>query len=468
MPIDPMMLDATLNTFRGMAKEIEEKGITGEAVDNMNAALARMEQLGRELDDFMDYNGKVMNENLYGNFSDNYGRALMQEAKAAQEEKGYDDATLLKQTLDGLRHAIKAIEDGKKDAIAESNKVKTKQGYEMLQSYYRNDPKMSKLIGRVEGSVDQIQAEQEANLDKYSNAHELDVDLQTAVYTEPIANLIKLGEEPGMTLPRFLKIQIEKGLDKAMEGSQAQLNAIELELDWEKVQALSPYKISQKEEELALYKQMSAEAPFGVPNSKKYGYLRRKIEHKYAPIHNKWDQVIRRWEDILYTIEYWLIANSSVYSQYAPWCFIPSWSEKKEVAEYYKDCYPGFLKVKEKNFQEYFGMSFKDIFSHETFIWNVKNNYIGYSQEFLEFLAGPVYEECIPLNHASSDLVSKFENEFHRPNKMTDPNGHLSLVRYMEFYNQRYGEGRWEVKNGPVTPSSSNAAPWDLNTFNIL
>ncbi|MCB9188709.1 MAG: hypothetical protein H6599_05435 [Flavobacteriales bacterium] len=465
MPIDPMMLDATLNTFRGMAKEIESKGLTGEAVDNMNAALARMEQLGRELDDFMDYNGRVMNENLYGNFSDNYGRALIAEAKAAQEAKGYDDATLLKQSVDALKQAIKAIEDGKKDAMAESDKVKSKEGYAMMKSHFRNDPKMSKLLGNIEGAVDKTQAEQEANLDKYSNAHEINIDFQTEVYTKSIQDLINLGEEPGMTLPRFLKIQIEKGMDKAMEGSQAQLTAIELELEYAKVQAISPYIIQQKEEELALYKHMSAEAPYGVPNSKKYGYLRRKIEHKYEPIHNRWDQMIRRWESILDTLEYWVIAGSSVYPAYAPWSFIPDWKEQKEVAEYYKDCFPGFLKVKEKNLQEYFGMSFRDIFTHETFIWKVNNNYIGYSQEFLEFLVGPVYEKCIPLSHPSSDLIMTFENNFHHPRKMSDPQSHLPGERFRDFYDQRYGQGRYEMKYSKIANNGSNAAPWNLKTF---
>lgn len=460
-----MMLDATLNTFRGMAKEIEDKGITGEAVEEMNAALSRMEQLGRELDDFTDYNGRVMNENLYGRFSDNYGKALAQEAKAAQEENGYDDATLLKQTLDGLRQAIKAIEDGKKDAIEETNTVRVKEGYEMLKSSLGKDRNMAKIIGKVEKDVDKMQAEQEANPDKYGNAVEIDVDFKTEVLTEPIADLIRLGEEPGMTLPRFLRIQIERGLDKAAEGSQAQLSGIELELNWARVQALSPHKINQKQEELDLYQEMAEAAPFGVPNSKKYGYLRRKIEHRYMPLHNRWEQVVRRWEDILYTLEYWLIANSSVFPSYAPWLFIPEWSEKKKIAEYYKDCYPGFLKVKEKNLQEYFGMSFQDIFKHETFLWNVKNNYIGYSQEFVEFLMGPVYEQCIPLNHATDDLVKTFENDFHHAGKMSDPEGHLPTARYRDFYNQRYGEGRFELKNGEVEPNGSNAAPWNLDAF---
>lgn len=110
-------------------------------------------------------------------------------------------------------------------------------------------------------------------------------------------------------------------------------------------------------------------------------------------------------------------------------------------------------------------MSFKDVFSHETFIWKVNNNYIGYSQEFLEFLAGPVYDQCTPLNHAPSELVATFERDYHHPKKMTDPNSHLPLERYKDFYNQRYGAGRWESKYGEVSTSTSNASPWDLGTF---
>lgn len=230
MPIDPAMLDATLGTFRTMAKEINDKGISSEVVDKMNATLARMETLGQEMSDYTDFSGKMMNENLYGQFSDYYGKALATEAQSSQDENGYDDATLLKQTVDALKDAIKRIEDGKKDAIAEANKMRVVEGTKMFKGMLdrgnagigmtaKEFNKFEKLSGvNLDKEAENIQAEQEANLSRHSNAHEIDVDFKTALLTEPLQKLIDLGEQPGMTLPKFLTIQIEKGLDKAAQG----------------------------------------------------------------------------------------------------------------------------------------------------------------------------------------------------------------------------------------------------------
>lgn len=479
MPIDPIMLDATLSTFRNMAQEIKEKGLEGDAVDEMNAALARMEQLGQELDDFTDYNGKVMTENLYGRFSDHYGKALSQEAQVAQEEKGYDDATLLKQTLDALRNAIKAIEQSKKDAVEEANKANAVEGAAMMRGMMVRgnlgigmSAKKFKRIEKITGvNIDEEAAKADEDFDKnkeqQSNALEIDRDFQTELLTQPIQDLIDLGEQPGMILPRFLKIQIEKGLDKAAEGTAMSLDSIQHFYGWAKAQMISRPDLELKKAELDLFNEMIEKAPFNVPNTKKFNIYRKKLEHQFTSEYAQWYAVKDRWEAIIDTLEYWLIASSSVFPSYSPWVMIPDWETKKEIAEYMKDCNPGFLKVKLDNFKSYFDMEFQDIFKHGTFIWEVENYHLGYSQEYMEFLAGPVFEACKPLAKAPQELIDRFESHFHNQKRMGNPELYKSKKRIEEFYDNRYGEGRWAGKFGVIEIDESNTAPWDLSSFSV-
>ena len=62
MAIDQMMLGPMLDTFKKMANDCTEQGHSGEAYDKMMVALNRMEQLGNEMDDFMEFNAKMTSE----------------------------------------------------------------------------------------------------------------------------------------------------------------------------------------------------------------------------------------------------------------------------------------------------------------------------------------------------------------------------------------------------------------------
>ena len=119
MGLDPMFADAILGTFRNMSKELKDKDISGEDFDKMNSYLNRMEELAQKHDDMNEFNGIVMQENLYGKFSDHYGRALSAASSAQYSVGGaiYDDAAdqkLLKQTVDAYRNSITTLRNAKK------------------------------------------------------------------------------------------------------------------------------------------------------------------------------------------------------------------------------------------------------------------------------------------------------------------------------------------------------------------
>lgn len=106
MAVDSTMLNPMLDPFRGMLAEVEGKDLAGDDVDAMRAALSRLEELGAECADIMEFNAKITTENLFAQFSDAYGRALAAGAGAqqAQAAAGDDDA-MMEQMLNAYRDA---------------------------------------------------------------------------------------------------------------------------------------------------------------------------------------------------------------------------------------------------------------------------------------------------------------------------------------------------------------------------
>lgn len=437
MPIDPMMLDATLGTFKNMAKEIEDKGLSGTDVDEMNAALSRLIQLGNDLDDFNEFNGTVMNENLYGKFSDHYGRALASESQAATAEGGYDDATLLKQTVDALKGAITEIRRSKQEALD-----------------------MQKTIPAA--PEDQVGVNNLTPPKRQDNAAEIEVLINDDALVKPILDLVDLGEQEGMTLPRFLKIQIEKGLDKAMEGSVVAKEGYEYDLGWAKANPIHPHAIKKCELKLQNFNDKAAIAPFNVPDSFELSLYNDKIDREFEPKIILWEDIKRRWESIIYRLEMWIIASSEVYISYSPWNMMTSFSAQKELAESIRDTYPGILEQELILLKRYHGLDFQDIFEHETFKWEVKKYFFNSSQVYIDFLKNEVFPVCQPCEKAPAEVIARFENDFHQQNNTANPEFHLMSIRVRDFYDSVFGAGRYEEKFDLVEPNGSVADPWGI------
>jgi hypothetical protein len=116
MAVDAMMLDPMLNPFKGMLAEVDAKGLAGEDVDAMRAALARLDQLGAESADITTFMAAITNENLFMAFSDAYGRALAGAAKAGAEESAGDDASMIANTVTALKGVLSSIPDEPQNA----------------------------------------------------------------------------------------------------------------------------------------------------------------------------------------------------------------------------------------------------------------------------------------------------------------------------------------------------------------
>ena len=104
MPVDKMIVDAMLGTFRNMLQECRNKNFSGDDLEAMASVLARMEQLGVEMDDTGAYSGMLVQEGLFMKFSDHYSKVLSAAAQQAGSANSgvYDEAAdkqLLQNTL---------------------------------------------------------------------------------------------------------------------------------------------------------------------------------------------------------------------------------------------------------------------------------------------------------------------------------------------------------------------------------
>ncbi len=473
MPLDPMMTDALLGTFRNMVEECKQKNTQGEDFDNLCKAFERLENLAQEHDDMNAFNAQVMEENLYGQISDFYGRVLSAEAKssATGESGEYDDSALLKTCVDALKQAIVTIKQSYEDAISEAKGENAKQQNDAAMDYIARNH--GDLVDTA-GGMDKIRKSSEESFDKtmketpnaFDNSVEVEVLSNPEEIIKPIQKLIDLGEQADMTLPRFLRIQIETGMDKAMEGSVTVKDGLYTEKEFILANPVTPYDIEKIDKKISEFERLASENKFGIPNLKEFAFIRDDIDREFEPQIIKWKKITDMWDNLLWDLSFW----SMSYLSYAR--YLEPWSLSKNPPEAVidtQDTTPGVFKEREKLFKKYFDISFMEIFRHPTFEWSVKYNYISYSQEFVEFIAKKIYPECKPFNHLSSELINE-RGTFHKKDKNSfdkegNPESHIPADRQREFYNKKFGEGRFESKFGTISESESKADKWDYNAF---
>lgn len=469
MPIDKMMLDATLGTFKNMVEECKQKNLSGENFDKMCEVYARMEQLGQEHSDMNEFNAQIMNENLYGKFSDFYGRVLSGEAAQSQasDSGSYDDSALLKQSVDALKQAVESIKKNYQDAIEKSkgNDVpdQNKQGLDYLE---RNTEKgFFSATGGMESLRKESEESYKKNLDEtpayYDNSVEVEILSNPDDLIKPILDLISLGEQEGMTLPKFLRLQIEKGLDKAMEGSVTTKKSLETEREFLVASYHNPHQLKIIETKIKKYDELCSQSKFGVPNWTQYKFSMQEIEREFELDSIKWERIKHYWEKLISDLSFWSLS----YCQYAPG--MKPWVLSKNPVEATintQKTAPGLFVEYEKLFKKYFNLSFLDIFKHETFLWDVKNNFLGDSQEFIEYLIEQVYPQCKPFNDLNSEAI-ELREKFYKESLESNPDIYLSTERFINFYDNKFGAGRYKSKFGEPERIKTNAKPWNLDNF---
>jgi len=324
-------------TFKSMLDQIVQQNIAGEHVEKMTAVLQRIDELGSEHSDFNAFNAQLISENLFARFSEYYTLALTEQHSASGNQGNgvYNDAELLKSCVSGLVQSIESIEQGYKQAVAEAGKS--------------------------------------------GNAIEVEVLQNPDSIIQSIRELIALGQSEGMTLPDFLRIQIEKGLDKAMEGVVVQREGLMFEKQFTEANPVSPFHVEEVSEALEVFESLCRNSAFGVPESKEWTMLRDDIHRKYVSDIARFIKIRSSWEDILLDLSIWSLS----YTKFAPEIF--PWAETSRPFEAVKETQninPGVIREKLKLFHKFFGLEFLDIFRHPTFLWQIKYHY---HRNFLNF-----------------------------------------------------------------------------------
>jgi len=343
MPIEKTYADAMLGTFRNMLQECKDKNLWGDSFDKMAAAMNRMEALALEMDDLSAFSAKLTTEGLFTDFSTAYGNLLAEEG-----QKKYG-ATEVYDDAKLLQQTINAYES----SLAQLN----------------DHPDKEKLQG-------------------------------------PVQTLIDLGRS-GVNYPVFLRLMIEKGLDKAMEGSVLSREALEKDISWATELILPVYE-KRNRAILAQYDAMASAAAFGVPDSVVFSMERFRIESEFQPAINRYQAIVDRWGRLLELVHDWIDAHTSFAPYDERYVSLEGMERTKRNIRFCKDCYPGFLKAREDIFNRYFSMNWDDVFIHESFSNEREAKRCMYSDAYVEFLK-EVYPYCKPFSTAPAELVEKAE-----------------------------------------------------------
>jgi hypothetical protein len=105
-------------------------------------------------------------------------------------------------------------------------------------------------------------------------------------------------------------------------------------------------------------------------------------------------------------------------------------------------------------------MEFLDILKHPTFVYYIKNDFMWQSQELFEFLIEKVYPIFQPFQFLPQNLINEREVLFLEKHE-ANPDMLKPALRFVAFYDKKFGEGRFVSKFGAHKPVVTNAKPWN-------
>jgi hypothetical protein len=255
-----------------------------------------------------------------------------------------------------------------------------------------------------------------------------------------IREVIDLGRS-GISYPVFLRLCEEKGLNKAMEGSVVILFEIRVSTLFER-----PHELQKANELLKKYDELAAADPFGIPDITQFGLERIKLDWKYEPAIRRWDAIIQRWGRLIGLLTDWLDSYGSFAPYDTRWVSTAGIAETKKNIWRCKECSPGILKAREKIFYDFFGLTWNDIFSHETFLTERKAKRIWYSDERLELIR-ETYEHCKPFCNPPSRLIRKAE-ELHAGKRDMRPGCYQLSEEGRQMFMKAFGQEAYEKAYG--------------------
>lgn len=364
MALDKMMSEPLLNGYKFYLDDLDNKKITGEYYDEVTRLFNRIKEIADSVDtyDTVGFYAKMQDENIVVKISEAYTRALSSNTNSNNGQIA-DDMSLLKSNLDALRQGISTL----------------RQNYEQQLSQAHDDISRRKL-------------------EKSNNPAKL---------IEGIEKMIALGEQPDMTYPRFLKIQIEQGLDKAMEGHVMLVDALINQVEELKTMVAPPLEIAKAEAKLLEYKHLASRNEFGYVEINEWNLALNKIDKQFAPQIAKSEAKYNLFCKIMNQLDDWSLSYCPFAPTIMPWVVLGDEQKSKENVAYTQATAPGIMKEYEKLLMKYFNLHLSDIYADELFVNSINSSMQERSSELIQYLINDVYPQCNPFKSLPQNLIEK-------------------------------------------------------------
>lgn len=221
----------------------------------------------------------------------------------------------------------------------------------------------------------------------------------------PLEKIIHIGKS-GMSYPIFLKMCEEQGLFEEMKDGRPR-PVIEFDLHVATVM-FDPVRKEMYEKLLKEYDALSKKHPLGLVDPVELEMLRFRVQHEYEPKINQWEAIVFRAGKLLDIVIDWLDSFTSFAPFDERWADPTSPAKTKENIAFTQECGPGIFKVRENIFQEYFDLTWDDIFTHEMYRNEVTAARIWYSDERIA-LAKATYPHMQPGKSPPKELIAESE-----------------------------------------------------------
>ncbi len=227
--------------------------------------------------------------------------------------------------------------------------------------------------------------------------------------------------ESGISYPLYLKAWEEEGFAERMAAHYAgEVRDIYVQGKDNAVEFIDKPHEEMFQELLDAYDQMLTNSKFGAVNPTLWEITSFAIQKKHWSRIQEWNTRIILWSALLNIVDTW-VDSFTKYAPYDPrWKYDPDIEEAKRRADWAKNCNPGLARAKEAHLQNMYNISWDDIFTEPTFLYEKQcrdQNKGGliYSDERLEFLS-EAWPHMIP-NQAIPDWLVEKSNEMYMKKK---------------------------------------------------
>ncbi len=296
------------------------------------------------------------------------------------------------------------------DIVELSTKMATKGHFVNASNWY------SKALMSTSGSGENDNYSDETLLKNSLAAYEnsldkLKKDPKNAHIVPCVQKVIDMGKS-GISFPVFLRKCEEEGVFLNMNSPHAR-PTIEYDIYMYDL-IVRPIEVERNKKLLKAFEELVIKAPFGYPDPLEYELIRQVIEWEYEPQVIKWNAIIHRWDRMLDMIHDWVDSFCAFAPYDDRWAGMGGGNSKaqtmKNIART-QECNPGWFKVRENIFKEYFGLTWDDIWTHPTYEAEMKGDRVWYSDETIQIIKD-AYSLCIPGGKPTDEMI-KLSEEIH-------------------------------------------------------